>query len=169
VTGYSLKGPHVWQHSGEEKVMKNNMKIFEEGWSKGGYWGLIVLNPGEISVTGNDISYSEGAAGLEQVGKLQEADTVYKSILKTWPLSLVGRIGLGNTYYSRGKYKKSAAILKEATELHPNSSVAWHNYAVAEKANKKSKLASESAAKAMELAAEEEKVYFKVSLKEILN
>jgi predicted Zn-dependent protease len=169
VTGYSFKGPYVWQHTGEEEVMKTNMKIFEENWAKGDYWGMIVLNPGEISVTGNDLSYSEGAAGLEQVGKMNEAHLVYDSILKKWPDSLVARIGLGNIFYTAAKYKKSSAILREATVLHPKAAVAWHNYAVAESARKHSQIARESAKKAMELANPEEEPYFKVSLKELLN
>jgi tetratricopeptide (TPR) repeat protein len=169
VTGYSLKGPNVWQHAGEEEVIKTNMKIFEENWAKGDYWGLIVLNPGEISITGDDVNYSEGAAGLEQVGKMNEARLVYESVLKKWPESLVARIGLGNIFYAEANYKKSSLILKEATELHPKSAVAWHNYAVAENSLKQSKIATESAKKAMELANPEEVPYFKVSLKQLLD
>jgi hypothetical protein len=37
VTGYSFKGPYVWQHAGEEEVMKTNMKIFEGNYARADY------------------------------------------------------------------------------------------------------------------------------------
>jgi tetratricopeptide (TPR) repeat protein len=139
VTGYDLRTPEIYLHSGEKAQKKENLKLFEETWSQGEYWGLVVLDPNKISVGSSEIKYAEGAAALENLSYLEEAKGAYLNMLKRWPKSLLARIGLGNIFFAQKAYSQSVKYLQAATVDHPESEVARHNLAVARKASQKGK------------------------------
>lgn len=138
-TGYDLKKRKIYLHSGKNPNKKEYLKIFEETWSQGGYWGLVVLPPQKLSSTGSEIKHAEAAAGLENQGFYDEALEVYQNILTRWPKSLLARIGLGNVYYYKKQYSQAVKNLKVATIEHPDSKIAQHNLEIALKAYKKGK------------------------------
>jgi hypothetical protein len=166
--GYNLKGPDVILHSGKEKDQKMDMRLFERSWLLGGKWAYILLNPGEISKTANEKEHLEAAAALENLHYMSAAYTSYEAILKKWPKSLGAMIGLGNIYYANKNLKQSESILTQATELHPESPLAWHNLAIVEKDLKQNSEARASAKKAIELADPELKKKLEESLAGIL-
>lgn len=150
--GYDLSGPDVILHSGETKDEKMDMRLFERSWLLGDKWAYILLNPGEISSTASEKDHLEAAAALEHLKFTSAAYVSYEAILKKWPESLGAMIGLGNIYYAHKNLQKSESILSKATELHPDSPLAWHNLAIVEKDLRQTNDARASAKKAMELA-----------------
>jgi hypothetical protein len=134
VYGYDLNDRTVLMHSGSSAAKHWDMMKFERSWEPGDYWGLVVLPPGEIAKSAGELEHLAAAAGLEDAGHLEEADLSYRSILEKWPGSLGALIGLGNVAYRQQDFLGSAYILREATRLHPKSSAAWNNLAVAQKA-----------------------------------
>ncbi len=169
VTGYNLKTPWIRLHSGHEKNKRMNMKLFEETWDMADAWGLLVLNPEQISSTADELAVARGAAGLEQVGKLPEAILAYKGILTRWPTSLSGLLGLGNCAFTQKNYRQSLLYLKAAVSAHPDSSMAWHNLATIEGVLGKIKDAKLSAEKAMKLVNQDEALAYRESLKGFLH
>lgn len=168
VTGYDLKKKEVILHSGNDKKQRTNIGIFDYTWSLGKYWGLVILNPGELSATGSELQHMSAASGLEAVGKISEAEASYSAIIQHWPDSLSARIGLANIHFNRGQYAEAVIYLKAATIKHPQSSIAWHNLAIAQKAARMQKEARESSQKALSLAGSDVKAQYQESLKEIL-
>lgn len=168
VYGYDLKEPELLMHSGNEEAKRWSLRKFERSWLYSQYWGLVVLPPGEMAATADELAHAEGAAGLEQLGKFPEAELVYRNILKRWPGSLAALIGLGNISYARGEFGASVKILREATAAHPDSPEAWHNLATAEGAAKMKKAARKSAARALSLAPPESVAIYRESLKEFI-
>jgi len=77
-------------------------------------------------------------------------------------------MGLGNIKYAEKYFKQSMIYLKQATQYHPESSMAWHNLAIAQGAAKRMKAARLSAKSALRLANASEQVAFKENLKEYL-
>lgn len=138
-TGYDLKKEKIFLHSGKKAHKKEYLKIFEETWSQGGYWGLVVISPQKLSATGSEIKHAEAAAGLENQGFYNEAQEVYQNILTRWPKSLLARIGLGNVYYYKKNYSLAVKHLKIANLEHPDSKIAQHNLEIALKAYHKGK------------------------------
>ena len=59
------------------------------------------------------------SVGLEQANMLNEAEISYWALLKKWPTSLVGLIGLSNLTFKKGLYKETVSLLKLATKSHP--------------------------------------------------
>lgn len=131
VYGYDLPQREVIMHSGPEKGKRWALDRFERSWMYSGYWGLVVLNPGELSATAGELAHLNAAAGLEKIGQSDAAEKSYMGMLKKWPQSLGALIGLGNVTFQRKDYKASVQYLKLATQYHPSSVVARHNLEVA--------------------------------------
>lgn len=134
VFGYDLREEKVLMHSGPEAFKRWDLRKFERSWQLGEYWGLLVLPPGRLSVTANELSHLKAAAALEQVGKVREAGISYQAILERWPQSLGGLIGAANVLFQEKDFVKSSEALLLATKYHPQSSAAWHNLSVAQRA-----------------------------------
>lgn len=163
--GYDLKGPDIILHTGTDKNESDDLRFFERSWNLAGYWALIILPPGKLSSTADDLAHTTAAAGLEQVGKISEAEVAYQAILKKWPQSLASLIGMGNVKYTQNKFNESETHLLKAVEFHSQSALAWHNLAVAQGARKKIRSAKESSAKAWALASPEQRPQFSENLK----
>ena len=155
ITGYDLEDVRVDMISGDRPHHSMNMRAFEPTWEIANHWGLVVLPPGVLSVTAGELAHTTAAAGLEQVGHFKNAELTYLAVLKKWPQSLTALIGLGNTHYQRKDLERARRFLHEATEFHPQSSIAWHNLATVQGELGQSKAAHESAVRALETAPDE--------------
>ena len=164
--GYDLDGPDIYLHSGDDKNKKVDLRYFERSWAKGGHWGLVVLPPGSLTASSDDLAHAEAISGLEQVGKIDEAEVSYQAVLVKWPKSLPALIGMGNVLYAKKDFLGSVDYLTKATQYHPTSSAAWHNLANAQGAAGKLQDARLSAKKAISLASESETHLYQESLKE---
>ncbi len=131
VYGYDLKKPEVVLHSGPEQGKRWDLRKFERSWMLGDYWGLVVLNPGDIAVSAGELPNLTAAAALEQAGFLPEAEKSYLRIEKQWPDSLAALIGLGNVSYATQKYDLAVKYLERAQKHHPESSIVKNNLATA--------------------------------------
>ncbi len=137
VFGYDLPNEMLMMHSGSENSKKWAMDRMERSWMYSGYWGLVILPPGELAISANELTHVNAANGLEKVGQLEAAEKSYLSILKKWPESLPALIGLGNIFYNKKNFRESVRYLKLATQYHPTSKAAVHNLAVAQSELKK--------------------------------
>lgn len=167
VHGYDLRSRDVLIHSGHEENRRWDMRRFETAWRGGDYWGLVVLNPGELSAAADELTHAGAAAALEDLGKVDEAEASYRAILERWPESLGAHLGLANIFYSRGDTLGAVWILRDAVRLHPASAVAWHNLAIAEKTVSR-KNARNSALKALALAPAEQQLQYRENLKDFV-
>lgn len=134
VFGYDLNKPEVILHSGPEQDKHWDLRKFERSWMLGDYWGLVVLPPTEIAVSAGELANLASAAALEQLGHAESALAAYTRIERQWPNSLGALIGLGNLSYQQKNYQESVRFLKKAVEYHPQSAIAKHNLATAQKA-----------------------------------
>jgi tetratricopeptide (TPR) repeat protein len=168
-TGYDIDGPDMFLHTGRDKFEDMDMRMFERSWRLAGYWGLLVLRPDQLSESADEQAHSLAAVALEDMGKFQEAQLAYETILSRWPQSLTPLIGLGNISYAHRDFKGSIGHLKKATQFHPHSAEAWHNLATAQGTVGLKEDAKISSLKALELVSKENKEAFKESLKAWLN
>ncbi|AZZ36294.1 hypothetical protein CIK05_05650 [Bdellovibrio sp. qaytius] len=134
VTGYDLANKTLIMHSGPHPNQFIDMGEFELSWRLTNYWALVVLNPGDLSASSDEVTHLQAAAALERVQKLDAAKRAYLGILSAWPRSLIARIGLGNVYYNLGDYSSAVSYLQAATELHPDSIEARTNLQIAKEA-----------------------------------
>jgi hypothetical protein len=133
VNGYDLDKAEVVMHSGPAPFERTRLKVFESSWVYSGYWGLVILKPGQLAASAGELAHLNAAAGLEQAGRDGDAELAYQSLLARWAESLGALIGLGNVAYKRDDKASAVKYLKLAVKYHPESEAALHNLAVAEK------------------------------------
>ena len=129
VIGYDVPEQEVILRSGTTRRKVMSYHLFERTWSRGDYWGLMVLKPDQLPVLADENKYLRAVFGLEKSQHLQAAITGYQSALSRWPSSLNARLSLGNCYYYQGDLKGAESAFREATELHPQSAAAFNNLA----------------------------------------
>lgn len=166
--GYDLDGPDIIMHSGKDKFVRTDMRLFERSWALTNSWAMIVLVPGTLASTVDDLGHVTGISGLEESGRFEEARISYEAVLNKWPQSLPALIGIGNVLYSMKDFKGSVNQLTKATKAHPLSAIAWHNLATALGAAGNMKAAKKSSIKALSLVDNNEMNAFKASLQQFM-
>jgi tetratricopeptide (TPR) repeat protein len=129
VVGYDLKEGEVILHSGTTKFLRMSLETFERTWARGGYWGLLVLRPGEFPDPVDETTYVKAAAGIERAGRAREAVDAYRAAATRWPENLVAWMGSGNSLYKLKDKRGAAQAYRNAVRRHPNSGAALNNLA----------------------------------------
>lgn len=62
--GYDLSGPDIILHSGKNKFYRTDMRMFERSWGLAGSWGIMVLKPGTLAMTVDDLGHVAGIRAL---------------------------------------------------------------------------------------------------------
>lgn len=151
VVGYDLEIGIVLLHSGVTSQKRLSLRVFNNTWARGDYWGLLVLPPSRLPATATEHNYVSAVLGLEKAQQWQAAIEGYNTALARWPDSLSARMGLGNSYYALGDFVSAEAAFREATIRFPTSGMAYNNLAQVlwERDNRKEAL--EAARKAVDL------------------
>ena len=127
--GYDLNAGEVVLHSGLEARRVMPLRTFERTWARADHWGLVVLPPGELPATADEVAVLRAATGLEQAGRFGTAAAAYAAIAERWPDSLEAWIGLGNAAYASRDLHRAEHAFRTAAERHPNAAAAWNNLA----------------------------------------
>jgi hypothetical protein len=127
--GYDLDANEFLLRSGTERRLTMSASKFLWSWDRAGRWSLLALTPGELPPQADASAYFEAAAGLEAVGRSDEAGLAYRAAMQTWPQSAVPHLGLGNLAHARGDYLAAAGEYRAAVERDAFDPVAAHNLA----------------------------------------
>ncbi len=147
--GFDLSEDMMILHSGVSPDLKMKLSTFENTWQKSKNWGLLIVSPGQIPATVSETEMLQAVVQLEEMGHLPEAEQSYTAILKKWPLSFGGILGLGNVLFTQKKFNQSTAILHKASANFPTSGIVWHNYAWALWEVRKKKEAKQAASQGL--------------------
>ncbi len=129
VIGYDMAADKVILHTGASAQRSTPWPLFLNTWSRGEFWGLLVLRATDLPATAEERAYLEAALGLETAGRFSEAAQAYRTALARWPGNLAALMGLGNSTYAQGKLAAADAAFREAAAAHPQSGAAWNNLA----------------------------------------
>ena len=129
VTGFDTDLDVVRLHSGEVKGKEISMRVFDNTWSRGGYWGLITLAPDRLPATAIETRYTEAVLGLEKAKKWPEAIQGYQTVLNKWPDNFPALMGIGNAYYAMGDLPAAEKAFTEATAQFSSEGAAFNNLA----------------------------------------
>lgn len=154
VIGYDLEGRQLILRSGttERKVL--SFRRFERRWQRGNYWAITLHRPGRFPAEPVEQRYLRAAAGLEQVGRLQEAEIAYQAATQRWPDGMTAWLGLGNVRYQQQRFREAEAAYLAALQRDSESAAAHHNLAWALIRQQRPDDALPHALKAHRLAAE---------------
>jgi hypothetical protein len=129
LVGFDLEANEFLLRSGTDRRLTMSAKKFLWSWDRAGRWSLLALTPGELPPRAEATRYFEAAAGLEAVGRTEEATLAYRTALQAWPQSAVPHLGLGNLAHARGDYVTAASEYRAAVERDADDPVAAHNLA----------------------------------------
>jgi len=129
VVGYDLKREEIILRSGLERRQVLPFTTFEHTWERAGHWAMLALPPGRMPRNVTEVSYIPAAMALEKAGSPKNAAAAYEAALKRWPRNLTARIGLGNAAYALGDLKRAEQAYRQATLDHPESAIAFNNFA----------------------------------------
>jgi hypothetical protein len=127
--GYDLTSGDLVLHSGVHARLLTPLRTFERTWARADHWGLVVLPPGELPVSADEVAVLRAATGLEQAGKVHAAAAAYAAIAERWPDSLEAWIGRGNAAYAAGDLDQAEDAFRTAVRRHPDAAAAWNNLA----------------------------------------
>ena len=127
--GYDLTSGDLVLHSGLDARLRTPLRTFERTWARTDYWGLVVLPPGELPVSADEVTVLRAATGLEQAGRFDAAAAAYAAIAERWPDSLEAWIGRGNAAYAAGDLDQAEDAFRTAVRRHPDAAAAWNNLA----------------------------------------
>jgi predicted Zn-dependent protease len=90
---------------------------------------MVAVPPDRVPVTATETQWLQAVVAMERVADRQAARTAYAALLRRWPDSLNGAIGLANVAYAQGELPTAESALREAVKRHPDSVVALNNLA----------------------------------------
>lgn len=165
--GYDLPVGQLVLRSGLDARRVTDLATFEHTWRRGGYWAMVALPPKRLPATAGEQNVLRAAAALERVERPGDAARAYAAILKRWPDSLGGLMGLGNARYAEGDYRAAEAAFRHAASHHAAAPDPWNNLAYALIKQGRKGEALDAARKAVRLAGSDSAGPYEATLKEI--
>lgn len=129
VIGYLPDDDALILRSGVTRRLVMSAGRFLRTWRLAGYWGLVVLRPGELPARPTAATYLKAAADLESVGQTQAAALAYGAAVNRWPNDATAWLGLGNTHYQAGRIPAAEDSYRQAVRVNPGYLAAWNNLA----------------------------------------
>lgn len=131
VIGYSLPEKEIILRSGTTRRWRTTLASFERSWSRGDYWALLILPPGELPASARLPGYLRASRDLEQTAGSERALPAYLAATTRWPDEPLPWLTLGNSYYARSDYAAAEQAFRQATRLAPHTPEGWNNLAYA--------------------------------------
>jgi tetratricopeptide (TPR) repeat protein len=131
VVGIDAKQGEVVLRSGTDNRRVTPIRTYLQTWRRGGYWGMVVLEPGELPATVDRARYFEAVTALEEVGRTAEAAVAWRAALRRWPDDTVALFGLANAYLASGDFPAAEGAYRVLLEHDGNLPAARNNLALA--------------------------------------
>jgi tetratricopeptide (TPR) repeat protein len=129
VIGYDASRDRLVLRSGTERRLEMSASLFLATWDRADRWAMTALEPGELPARADFGRTMEAAAGLEAVGRLDDAERAYRTAAKHWPDEPLPRVALANIALARGDPTAADRELRTALGLAPDDVAARNNRA----------------------------------------
>lgn len=129
VVGFDLARDEMVLRSGLEARHTVPLAVFERTWRRADYWAMVLMPPGRLPRTAEEMPYVQAVVALERLQRWEETSAAYRAALARWPASLAATLGLGNSRYGLGDFAGAEQAYRAAAAAHPASGVAHNNLA----------------------------------------
>ncbi len=129
VVGFDRESGKAVLRSGEKRRLEIPFAALEYTWKESSYWAMVVVRPDRVPVTATEAGWLQAVGAMERVADRMAARTAYGALLRRWPESLNGAIGLANLEYAQADLPAAESVLRGALKHHPDSVVALNNLA----------------------------------------
>ena len=165
VVGYSLPDRQLILRSGTTRRWRTTLSSFERSWSRGDYWALVILPPGDLPASARLTDYLSAARDLELTAGTEQALPAYQAATVRWPDKPLPWLTLGNGHYTDGDYAAAVQAFSQAIRVAPQQPGGWNNLAYALLHNGCPQQALQAARCAVQTAADDPR--YRASLDEI--
>ncbi|HEX5786829.1 MAG TPA: PA2778 family cysteine peptidase, partial [Woeseiaceae bacterium] len=115
--------------SGTDPERTTRVAVFLRTWARSGFWGMVVLKPGELPAQPDPARYVEAVAALEAAGQAALALPYWRAARARWPEARMPLFALGNAALAAGRPHEAASIYRELLARHPGDAAARNNFA----------------------------------------
>ena len=129
VIGYSRQRSEVILRSGTDNRRVTSAGVFARTWQRGGNWGIVALEPGELPATEDRVGYLRALAAAETAGRGDLSEPSYAAAAARWPDSGMAWLGLGNSAYARDEPDAAERMYRRALQAEPDNAAALNNLA----------------------------------------
>jgi hypothetical protein len=130
VVGIDAERGEIILRSGTQKRRVTRTRTYLHTWRRGGYWGMVVLEPGELPATIDRARYFESIAALEEIGRAEEATAAWQTASGKWPGDPVALFGLANAYLAQQEYVSAERVYRDLLGREPKMIAARNNLAL---------------------------------------
>jgi tetratricopeptide (TPR) repeat protein len=130
VVGYDLDQAEIILRSGTTKRLVMSLSTFEHTWERSNYWGMVVLAPGHLPKTAQEVPTVTALIAFEKGNSAALARKSYVAALERWPNNFLLLMGLGNAAAAEGDDWAAADAFQSAAKVDPDSAPAFNNLAV---------------------------------------
>ena len=131
VVGFSRERGEMILRSGTDERRVTRAGVFANTWRRGGNWGVVALEPGELPATDDSAGYLRAVAAAEAVGRGDLSEPSYAAAVERWPDSSLAWLGLGNSAHARGDSATAEHLYRRALQVEPENAAALNNLASA--------------------------------------
>lgn len=130
VVGLDLGSNRIILRSGRERRLTMSARKFLKAWDRAGRWGFVIIKPGEAPVGLEPSAYARAVAGLESIGRHQDAAKAWEAGLAVSPDEPVYLFGLGNARYALGERPAAREAWERYVQQRPHDAAGLNNLAV---------------------------------------
>ena len=131
VIGYLPDQERFVLRSGSRQRHLVGSKAFARSWMRGGFWGFVVLEPGELPASPDVDRYLRAVAAVEATSSAPAVIPAYRTATQQWPQERLAWLGLGNASYAQGELGDAEKAYQKALAIDPSDTAAMNNLAQA--------------------------------------
>ena len=129
VVGYLPEQQELVLRSGDRERLLLDAKRFARTWQRGDFWGVVILEPGELPANPDAGRYLRAVAAVEATNPPAIAIPSYRAATRQWPRNSLAWLGLGNALYSQGELYDAEQTYRKALSIAADDAVAMNNLA----------------------------------------
>lgn len=129
VVGFDRDSQDVILRSGTDRRLTMSLSRFAVTWDRAGRLAMVALVPGQMPEGAELDRYMGAVAGMEAVGRLDEAQVAYRAAAQRWPDAALPQLGLANIAAARGDLAAAEHGYREALRRDPRNVPARNNLA----------------------------------------
>jgi hypothetical protein len=109
VVGYDRDARRLVLHSGVRAFVDEPLHRFYRTWAGGGYWGMVLLAPGELPASAEPDRLLAAVAPFEELGRTDIAAASYAAMAERWPDHPAVLFGRAHTDQLDGRMSEAQA------------------------------------------------------------
>ena len=129
VFGADPAGGWVHLRSGTDEDRETRVPVFLRTWARGGFWGFVVLRPGELPADPDPARFFAALAALDATGQGATVLPSWQAAAAAWPDATTPPFALGNHALESGDFAVAEARYLAVLALDPQHAAARNNLA----------------------------------------